>query len=419
MKCSFITLFLLTTLLATGQGRIAFACSYYGDNTIWSQDSICLGMEGVAGGSDHREASQIINRIMTRIGLPKNFVLVQCDKIENCMAVNLEAKTGQLRYIVYDKAFMKQLDGKAGTYWSAISIFAHEIGHHLSGHTIDGLGSRPDKELEADKFSGFVLHKMGATLAQAQAAMQALPDVNVISTHPPRANRLAAITEGWNDAWRAVQEEKELRQTVELKPLSQIGGDLFNKGALALETGKYADAVKWFNASLNLNSKNPQAFLGRARAYGELKMYRLAYANLDSVLYLTPFDPLFHVYRGRYKTMQGLYVDASNEFKKALTLDSNCAAAYAEKSILQNALGLHGIAFETASAAIDKNYKNIHIPLAQQGYALYKLKDYEKALFFLKLALQVNPVYEYAKTWWEKARKAYLESLSIEGVKKE
>lgn len=38
--------------------------------------------------------------------------------------------------------------------FSQWSIHAHEIGHHLSGHTLTSGGDRHQQELEADEFSG-------------------------------------------------------------------------------------------------------------------------------------------------------------------------------------------------------------------------------------------------------------------------
>src|SRR5690606_36946785 len=61
-------------------------------------------------------------------------------------------------------------------------------------------GSNHADELEADEFSGFVLRKMGASLADAQAAMAVLSDERDSYTHPGRASRLAAINNGWKNA---------------------------------------------------------------------------------------------------------------------------------------------------------------------------------------------------------------------------
>ena len=59
-------------------------------------------------------------------------------------------------------------------------------------------GSRPDLELQADKFSGFVCAKLGATLQQAQAAMNSIASTSGSSTHPPKSARIEAIALGWN-----------------------------------------------------------------------------------------------------------------------------------------------------------------------------------------------------------------------------
>lgn len=77
---------------------------------------------------------------------------------------------------------------------------AHEIGHHLQGHTLVPGGSRPPSELEADDFSGFTLYQMGAELEDAQKAMATFGDPNGSATHPPRDQRLVAIEKGWDRA---------------------------------------------------------------------------------------------------------------------------------------------------------------------------------------------------------------------------
>ncbi|MEP6847047.1 MAG: hypothetical protein ABI861_13635, partial [Panacibacter sp.] len=86
---------------------------------------------------------------------------------------------------------------------------AHEIGHHLSGHTLLQGGSRPDLELEADRFSGYILYKMGATLDDAQIAIKIFSSDNSSSTHPAKKSRLVAITNGW----LAAKEQDKSKQT--------------------------------------------------------------------------------------------------------------------------------------------------------------------------------------------------------------
>lgn len=141
------------------------------------------------------EAPRYVQEIMNTIGLKPNFE-VQAARIDNAAAVVY----GGQRYILYNPTFIDNLVRQTGNKWAAISVLAHEIGHHLDGHTVTSGGSQPQLELEADEFSGYVLRKMGASLADAQAAMKAIATEQASATHPGRSARLASIAAGWNRA---------------------------------------------------------------------------------------------------------------------------------------------------------------------------------------------------------------------------
>ncbi|MFT2011039.1 membrane-binding protein [Pontibacter sp. 13R65] len=137
----------------------------------------------------------IIAEINEVIGLKPRFE-VRAANIENAAAVVYGGK----RYILYNERFLASINNAVRTDWAGVSILAHEIGHHLNGHTLTGKGSNHADELEADEFSGFVLRKMGASLEEAQAAMSLLSEERNSSTHPGRSYRLAAISKGWRTA---------------------------------------------------------------------------------------------------------------------------------------------------------------------------------------------------------------------------
>jgi hypothetical protein len=105
------------------------------------------------------------------------------------------------RVILYDPQLIADIEEITEHDWPAVSILAHEIGHHLAGHTLEESYNR-NFELEADYFSGFILQKMGATLPEAQSVMSLLRDHRNMTDHPPQAERLAAIQEGWQEAQR-------------------------------------------------------------------------------------------------------------------------------------------------------------------------------------------------------------------------
>ncbi|MFN4146481.1 MAG: MORN repeat-containing protein [Runella sp.] len=169
-----------------------FECHYFGYQKLKTPKDIC----DFLGFRSNQHAEEVVDKILQQVGLVRNFIVVECPNTQNCFATVVEGQ----RYIVYDGAFMKRIENVTRTDWSAISIIAHEIGHHLQGHTIDRRGSRPKKELEADRFSGFVMQRLGATLDEAQIAIKTLGDDKATYSHPAKADRIEAIRQGWLNA---------------------------------------------------------------------------------------------------------------------------------------------------------------------------------------------------------------------------
>jgi len=142
------------------------------------------------------EVTMAVENIVKRSGLKQNFYVMECPNTDNCFAAT---RNGE-RLIVYDARFFSRLNAVTRTDWAALSILAHEIGHHLQGHTIKSGGSDHNRELEADEFSGFVMYQMGATLAEAQSAIYSVTTEYATSSHPPRSARLKSIETGYNNA---------------------------------------------------------------------------------------------------------------------------------------------------------------------------------------------------------------------------
>lgn len=138
------------------------------------------------------QGRQIIQNILDAVGQTANFE-IQTANIDNAAAVVYAGR----RYVLYNPNFINALDARTGNQWASISVLAHEVGHHLLGHTLTGQGSQPAIELEADEFSGYALRKMGATLEDAEATMKLIANQNATATHPGKASRLSAIEKGW------------------------------------------------------------------------------------------------------------------------------------------------------------------------------------------------------------------------------
>lgn len=81
-------------------------------------------------------------------------------------------------------------------------VMGHELGHHVCGHTSGTLIHDPwARELEADQFSGLAVRSgsFGLNLPDALAYASSLFSADGTSSHPPAAQRLSAITQGYNE----------------------------------------------------------------------------------------------------------------------------------------------------------------------------------------------------------------------------
>jgi len=158
------------------------SCSYFGESMP----------RNVTSFRSDAEAENVIARILDHSGLRPNFK-IHAAGVPNAAAVVRYGK----RYILYNQQFMRTMRRHTGTKWAAISIMAHEIGHHLQGHTLKDGGSRPSIELEADEYSGAMVHKLGGSLEEALVAIKLLGNDYGSRTHPAKRDRLAAISSGY------------------------------------------------------------------------------------------------------------------------------------------------------------------------------------------------------------------------------
>jgi hypothetical protein len=147
---------------------------------------------------DEAAAREAVYRIVRHSGLVPNFVVRASSETRTAIAYVKDKQ----RVIAYNPQFMATVLDSARSDWSAISILAHEVAHHLLGHTIDPASLRPGDELACDRYSGFVLFGMGAALAEALSAQSAIGDPHGTRRHPPKHARLEAIRHGWDEARR-------------------------------------------------------------------------------------------------------------------------------------------------------------------------------------------------------------------------
>ena len=195
------------------------------------------------------DADNALEKIMKLTGLPPNFEIKSANVDNACAVVECDDKGGCKRIIYYNQEFIEKMNDATNTDYTELAILAHEIGHHLSGHTIAEPKNRHEEELEADKFAGFILHQLGASIETAKNVFSYSPEEGS-QTHPPKAARIAAITNGWYDSKRkgnSISGSGTINQKTDFENLRTYNYDdneiyiEYNTSSSSINTFKYFD----------------------------------------------------------------------------------------------------------------------------------------------------------------------------------
>tara|TARA_B110000858_G_C17759721_1_gene453898 strand:+ start:83 stop:1495 length:1413 start_codon:yes stop_codon:yes gene_type:complete len=180
--------------------------------------------------SENIEAEKGLDRILSVIGASKRtFIIQPCENINNAIATSIKG----VRYILYDRKFMNSISNKNN--WSNLFILAHEVGHHINGHSLDlvlyatdvikpeSLVIKRQQEIEADEFASFVLAKLGAPIEKINEIIQKVSsnEDDTYKTHPNINKRLNAVLTGYSKANKLIKEEKQnVSKSENFKPSS-------------------------------------------------------------------------------------------------------------------------------------------------------------------------------------------------------
>ncbi len=138
------------------------------------------------------EAIRAVDIIAGLIGLRPEFGVLEGEFTKTYIAAAITRN--KRRYVVLDSKWF--LLGENKVPWYAIYILGHEIGHHILGHTHRFMPDRIQGELDADRFGGWAVARLGGRLDQALSFMSSLSEDGGF-THPPRSKRIEATIDGW------------------------------------------------------------------------------------------------------------------------------------------------------------------------------------------------------------------------------
>ncbi len=247
------------------------------------------------------------------------------------------------------------------------------------------------------------------------------------------------------------QREAIIQETIQL--IAQSAGPvegphdfIFQVASFYRLCGEYDDAILWYERAIKANSKNPEYFRSLGSTLAAKGEYRSAIDMLRKAADMAPNYPDYHSDLGAAYFKEGCYDEAIAAFQRALELNPGYANAYnnlgltyrkkgkfpeahaaikkatelePQHAVATYALGLSyycGGMFSQLQSAVRINAKIL-------GDIYFLRKDYEEAVRYYTIAVQVHPSYADLRYHLGKAcaaagrqdaaRKAFQEALKI------
>ena len=162
-------------------------------------------------------------------------------------------------------------------------------------------------------------------------------------------------------------------------------------GSVLSGAGKYAEAVVAYGNVIRLQPDCGEAYLHRGTARNELEQYKVALADLERALCLSP-DVAAAIYsaRGVAKSGLGQHEAARAEHALAVQLTPRCALVYMNRGVSKIHCGEHEAAVADFDAALGLD-ATLSGAYHLRGYVKFFLSQDEAAIADFDAAIRLNP----------------------------
>jgi hypothetical protein len=147
--------------------------------------------------SIHSHYDTLINYALDLIGLPSTDISIEMTS--KFGAFSIMNSQGQRKFL-YSPFFFDSVYKVTQTSFAILSICFHELAHQFYRHPLKPSFGSHIYEKQADRYSGFEMAIVGASLEQSLLAMKYFGNDSETMTHPDKASRLAEIEKGYIDA---------------------------------------------------------------------------------------------------------------------------------------------------------------------------------------------------------------------------
>ena len=162
------------------------------------------------------------------------------------------------------------------------------------------------------------------------------------------------------------------------------------KGNALLDSGRYEDAIEFFDMGIQLNPDDPGIHNNKGNALFKMKRYREAIEEYDKAIERDPNNPDYHYNKGIALSKLGKYEEAIEEYDKAIELNPKDPYYHYNKGNALLDSKRHQEAIEEYDKAIELNPKDPSFH-NNKGNALNMLQRHQEAIEEYDKAIELNP----------------------------
>tara|TARA_R110002167_G_scaffold212980_2_gene417646 strand:+ start:932 stop:1900 length:969 start_codon:yes stop_codon:yes gene_type:complete len=148
----------------------------------------------------------LIQSVLIDIGFPNSDIQIRATNQFGAFAII--SKNCRRRVFAYNQKFFDSVVNLTNSIRSVKSICFHEIAHHFYRHPLKSIWESKIHELEADRYSGFQMRLMGASIEETKAALEIFGNETATTTHPDKYTRINEIKAGYYDAGERYYKDK-------------------------------------------------------------------------------------------------------------------------------------------------------------------------------------------------------------------
>jgi tetratricopeptide (TPR) repeat protein len=344
-----------------------------------------------------------IDSLLKGFGIERNFRLYTSDSLRGILAyVSVGKRIRIERALIIPAKIFDSIPPENVKSIHSIALM-HSIGHHVNEHSFSDISKMNQMHIEADKFSGYHMNKLGWSLDDClRTIKQSMPGNNSLPTNPATKLRLLAFGEGWN-RYSIEQSLYQKKKFVDFYPKNpKIEDSLITVAKEEFKVNPNLSANFFLKAYQYSNGRNLRALYNAYLQFFAAKQFNDALLCTNELLkngigFLDEINyVLFYQRIGEAHFAQGNYNKALKFLTIAQDLDSNNSEITRLKSEIFDRQ-------TNTDQLIEELEKTIKIGPASAelffklGEAHRRNKNPLEAIKFFKRVLLINPNYINAR----------------------